>query len=365
MRDKANTLYVLCGIFLALLSIFVTSCGKARDSVSNPTIVKTKHGIEMVLIPAGWFEMGSHKGEADESPVHKVWIDAFLMDRYEITQEQYSKLILGDPSHFKGPNNPVEQISWANAALYCNARSRAEGLEPCYNEDTGECNFQANGYRLPTEAEWEYACRAGTNTEYFFGRDSRKLKDYAWYVENSGDKTHPIGQRKPNPWGLYDMYGNVAEWCNDVYDEGYYKESPSANPRGPSKKGERYVLRGGSWNSSADTCRSASRIGEDPGFQDACFARDDIGFRCVRRAINTSMSAGVSSKDPESSNTQDQAIRTGFVYHDIYLQHKTGEDHPESPKRLEAIIAGLKKKGLLDGRSSSLLELAVHKPSPG
>ena len=116
----------------------------------------------MVLIPAGTFDMGSDKGTADEAPVHKVSVGPFWMDRYEVVQEEFKKYQRPDPSHFKGPRQPLEQINWTDAAVYCNDRSRAEGLTPCYDEKTWECNFTADGYRLPTEAEWEYACRAGT-----------------------------------------------------------------------------------------------------------------------------------------------------------------------------------------------------------
>jgi formylglycine-generating enzyme required for sulfatase activity len=237
----------------------------------------------MVVIPAGQFTMGSASGEADAQPEHAVLLQSYLIDRTEITQQQYDKLALGNPSHFKGPDLPVEQISWADAALYCNQRSTAEGLEPCYDEQTAKCNFQADGYRLPTEAEWEYACRANTSADYSFGSDGRSLKDHAWFGENAGKKTHPVGQKRPNPWGLCDMHGNVAEWCNDSYAEDYYGSSPPADPTGPPE-GERFVLRGGAWNCTARQCRSSSRAAEDPGFQDACFARDAIGFRCVRRA---------------------------------------------------------------------------------
>jgi len=287
-------------VLVFLAPILLSGCGQAEgprggnaatpqpEAAAALTVVKTKGGAEMVLLPAGTFEMGSSHGREDEQPLHKVKLNAFLMDRCEVTQEQFAQLKFADPSHFKGPKNPVEQVAWSQAALFCNARSRAEGLEPCYNEETAECNFQASGYRLPTESEWEYACRAGNSSDYFFGSDPRRLGDCGWFKENSAKKTHPAGQRQPNAWGLYDMSGNVAEWCNDVYGKAYYKGShvdnrPADNPRGP-QEGEKYVLRGGAWDSSAEALRSCARAGEDPGFQDACFARDAIGFRCVRKA---------------------------------------------------------------------------------
>ena len=210
-----------------------------RPPATLPTI-KTQSGVEMVSIPAGFFEMGSRHGRDEEKPVHKVWIDSFLMDRHEVTQAEYEKLgkieAFPNPSHFQGADLPVEQVTWPQAARFCNARSRFEGLQPCYNEDTGACDFEANGYRLPTEAEWEYACRAGTNADYSFGDEARPLGDFAWFADNSGKKTHPVGQKKPNPWGLFDMHGNVAEWCQDVYDPNYYKSSPEKEPARPGRR---------------------------------------------------------------------------------------------------------------------------------
>lgn len=278
--------------FRICLLIVAAGCSNGSNAppaavVEPPKAVSTKSGIDMVLVPAGYFDMGGKQGRDDEKPVHKVWIDSFFMDQYEVTQAAWAKIgngeALADPSNFRGPNLPVNQVKWDQAARFCNARSRFEGLKPCYNEDTAECDFDADGYRLPTEAEWEYACRAGASTDYCFGGDARKLGDFAWFADNSDKKTHPVGQKKANAFGLFDMHGNVAEWCNDVYDKDYYAKSPDKNPRGPAD-GKENVLRGGSWKSSADAARCAYRIGETPGFSDACLARDAIGFRCVRKA---------------------------------------------------------------------------------
>ena len=243
---------------LAAALVWGAGCEQQQDLVATPEIVTTDSGIEMVVIPAGSFDMGSTKGMPDEQPVHTVHIRSFWMDRYEVTQDQFHKYELPDPSHFKGEKQPLEQVNWTDAALYCNDRSRAEGLEPCYDEETWACNFEASGYRLPTEAEWEYACRAGTDTEYSFGNGSQGLQIHAWFADSEAGKTHPVGQKPPNPWGLFDMHGNVAEWCNDRYAEDYYASSPAENPRGPAE-GEERVLRGGAWNSSADSCRSTYR----------------------------------------------------------------------------------------------------------
>jgi len=277
---------VVCFILAALAPPSCQKAGAPQAPSGLPTIT-TQYGGELVLIPAGFFEMGSRYGREGEKPVHTVWIDSFLMDRHEVTQAEYEKHgqieAFPNPSHFQGADLPVEQVTWPQAARYCNARSRFERLQPCYNENTGACDFEATGYRLPTEAEWEYACRAGTDSDYSFGSEARRLGDFAWFADNSAKKTHPVGRKKPNPWGLFDIHGNVAEWCQDVYDLGYYKASTAKNPRGPDD-GKEYVLRGGSWKSSADALRSFYRIGENPGFSDACLARDAIGFRCVRKA---------------------------------------------------------------------------------
>ena len=269
------------------------STGCRREAAPNrpgapPPVVVTRTGVQMARLPGGWFEMGSRAGLDEEKPAHRVWVDAFLIDTHEVTQGQFRRLEIPDPSHFKDPNRPVEQVTFADAIEYCNERSAAEGLRACYTLDrvhgTWVCKFDANGYRLPTEAEWEYACRAGTTSERHFAPDTaRALARHAWCADNSSKRTHPVGQRRPNAWGLHDMYGNVAEWCGDWYDANTYGSAPRRNPRGPAT-GKLVVRRGGAWDSKANHCRSAARTGEDPRFHDICFARDTIGFRCVRKA---------------------------------------------------------------------------------
>lgn len=255
---------------------------------SAPFSIVTQSGVAMVFLPGGVFNMGSNGGNPDEAPVHKVQVSAFLMDQFEVTQEMFAKAQLPNPSHWQeSPRKPVERVRWRDAKQYCNERSLLEGLKPCYDENTPDwnCDYSANGYRLPTEAEWEYACRAGSEESYDFGAVD-KLRQYSWFADNSENKTHPVGQKKANRWGIFDMYGNVSEWCEDVYSPAYYKESPTVDPHGPPHPGKdvKRVIRGGSWKASADMCRAAFRQGERTGDTDACFLTDYCGFRCVRRA---------------------------------------------------------------------------------
>ncbi len=257
--------------------------GRPAAETPRPVEITTQAGDVMVLVPGGTFLMGSRTGPPEERPPHLVRVDPFLMDRCEITQEHFARLQLPDPSHFKNPRHPVDQANWTDAARFCNERSRAEGLRPCYDESSWACDFTADGYRLPTEAEWEYACRAGTAGEYSFGDDPRALGAHAWFAGNAGGTTHPVGQKRPNPWGLCDLHGNVAEWCNDAFDTAYYRNSPQDNPTGPETPGPERVVRGGSWKSPAERCRAAARAG-DRSVLDTCTANDTLGFRCVRRA---------------------------------------------------------------------------------
>ncbi len=228
--------------------------------------------MRLVRINPGSFLMGSpddDKGAGNaEKPQHQVRITRpFLLGIHEVTQGQYQAVMGENPSKFKGSDDlPVEQVSWLDAVLFCNKLSEQEKKTPFYRINGTEVTIAGgNGYRLPTEAEWEYACRAGSTTLHPFGDDVSKLGDRAWFIDNSESKTHPVGQKRPNAWGLYDMLGNIWEWCADWYDEKYYASSPSVavDPPGPPKASFR-VFRGGSWNGDARRCRPASRIRSAP-----------------------------------------------------------------------------------------------------
>jgi formylglycine-generating enzyme required for sulfatase activity len=280
--------YIHVVFLLSVVLILFQGCKRKapndvpKKSADAQSEIRAEAGAEMALLPAGRFTMGDEK-EVDATP-HEVAVSSFYIDKYPVTQEQYKKVMEENPSRWKADKNPVEQVRWSDAVKYCNARSLKEGLQPCYDLQTWQCNFEANGYRLPTEAEWEYACRAGSKTVYFFGNDLSKLTDFAWVDSNAGGKPRQVGQKQPNPWGLYDMHGNVWEWCNDFYQVDYYQESPEENPRGP-ETGETKVVRGGAWKFSADSCRSGYRYNEDPGYSDVCFGYDIYGFRCVRNSL--------------------------------------------------------------------------------
>lgn len=291
-------------LVLAAVCLWLTACGRSDSDSSGgarhdqaagpgktdahaPVEIVTAAGVVMVWLPAGEFRMGSARGNPDEAPPHTVRVTAFLLDKYEVTHEQFTKAQLPNPSKWQdNPRRPVERVRWRDAKQYCNERSLLEGLKPCYNEKTPDwdCDYGATGYRLPTEAEWEYACRAGTDGPYDFGSPD-KLRQHAWFKDNADQKTHPVGQKKANRWGIHDLYGNVSEWCEDVYSPAYYQASPATDPLGPPNPGRdvRRVIRGGSWRSSADLCRASARQGEKTGDSDACFSTDYCGFRGVRR----------------------------------------------------------------------------------
>jgi formylglycine-generating enzyme required for sulfatase activity len=249
-----------------------------------------------VQINGGTFTMGSPDNETgrdnDEGPQHQVTVSSFYMGKYEVTQAEYETVMGINPSEFKGSNLPVEQVSWFDAVEYCNKRSQQEGLSPAYTiSGTGEnrsvtwshsAQGQGGGYRLPTEAEWEYACRAGTTSPFSTGDNI--TPDQANYDGNYPynnrapgiyqEKTVAAGSFQPNAYGLYDMHGNVWEWCWDWY--GVYPGGGQTDPEDTSP-GAGHLIRGGSWNSSARGLRSANRNGGAPSGRDSL-----MGFRLVR-----------------------------------------------------------------------------------
>jgi formylglycine-generating enzyme required for sulfatase activity len=276
-------------VALLIAAAVAGACGSAapaavaEDGSGEATPVRSASGVAMVLVPGGWFDMGHAGGAADAQPVHRVWVDAFVIDAHEVTQDQFTRLQISDPSLFEGAHLPVERVTWIDAVRFCNERSLAEGLEPCYDEGTLECDFTKNGYRLPTEAEWEYAARAGTATTFAWGDDVRLVSQHAWTKENAGDRTHEAGTRRPNAWGLFDMSGNVAEWVHDFYGAEYYAASPQRNPRGP-EDGEYRVIRGGAWDADAPAA-AATRRAYSASVDDGCVVSATIGFRCVRPPV--------------------------------------------------------------------------------
>jgi formylglycine-generating enzyme required for sulfatase activity len=211
--------------------------------------------MKFVHIPPGTFMMGSLK------TLHRVTLTkGFYMQTTQVTQKQWKALTGNNPSWFRHHEEcPLEDVSWHDVQDFINKLNDKEG---------------SDRYRLPTEAEWEYACRAGSDTTYCFGNDESELKEYAWYEKNSDRKTHPVGQLKPNPWGLYDMHGNVWEWCRDLYAN--YPVSAITDPMGNST-GSTRILRGGSWYNAAGFCRSSSRDPRSPYKKNPA-----IGFRLVR-----------------------------------------------------------------------------------
>jgi len=244
-----------------------------------------------VRINGGVFTMGSPANEPerdnDEGPQHQVTLSGFYMEKYEVTQKEYQKIMGTNPSNFKGDNLPVENVSWYDAIEYCNKRSEKEGLTPTYlrNGDNVTWNRNANGYRLPTEAEWEYACRTGTKTPFSTGNNITTSQ--ANYNGNNpynnsakGEyrrKTLPVGSFAPNGWGLYDMHGNVFEWCWDQYYK-YTSREPQTDPIG-EVSGDYRVNRGGGWFNTAAIIRSANRNGSSPSERNS-----NLGFRLVRNA---------------------------------------------------------------------------------
>jgi len=245
----------------------------------------------MIPIKGGTFLMGTddEKAYGDEKPAHQVKLSDFAIGKYPVTQALWQQVIAENPSYFKGQKRPVEQVRWYDAVVFCNALNEACGYTPCYFSDAkhqtlfgkiskgyellneGGVFFQkvSKCYRLPTEAEWEYAAKGGNKKNDYIYAGGNKLNEVAWYGENSHSETKSVGLKLPNELGLYDMSGNVWEWCYDWFDGKYYKQCAEQenglieNPLGP-KTGSLRVLRGGSWGGTSVICRSSLRSGSSP-----------------------------------------------------------------------------------------------------
>jgi formylglycine-generating enzyme required for sulfatase activity len=282
-------------LFTMAIVAVVTGCSETGnpssvtvDQVPGDLISGVKRQVVMKDIPAGTFIMGSDSldnPEGDEMPAHPVTISAFKMQETEVTQEQY-RAVMGDNLYYSlevldyGSEAlvqliPVETVTWFDAVRFCNALSSIQRLGAVYDTATWTADFTKNGYRLPTEAEWEYACRAGSATAYWWGADTNGMGASTWSITNNSITSHPVASRAANNFGLYDMAGNALEWCNDWY--GSYEAGAVSDPRGPVN-GVNRVLRGGStdFNSKVTSLRCAARQWRQPGYR-----YDWVGFRVV------------------------------------------------------------------------------------
>jgi formylglycine-generating enzyme len=245
--NPTNTHIAGTPIFLFLLLAFLISPTIAQETKQLPNNrVSPSTGIEFLRIPAGCFRMGTENGFDFESPVHDVCVNEFYLGKFEVTQEQWGKLMPENLSKFSGNSRPVERVSWNDAKIFIKKLNVAENTQK---------------YRLPNEAEWEYAARGGTSTQFYWGEEIDN--NYVWYFGTSNYKTQKVGSKKPNPFGLYDILGNVWEWVEDWFANDYYAKSPVKNPKGP-ETGRFKVKRGGSQANLISHIKSHTRYRAKP-----------------------------------------------------------------------------------------------------
>ncbi len=284
-KSNQKLLFGGLGLLLGFGALLIFLGVDKGETFTDPTT-----GMEFVYVKGGCYQMGDTFGDGnDDEKQHEVCVDDFYLGKYEVTQGEWQKIFATNPFRFKKGNNyPVETVNWYEAASFANHLSQKAGLSRCYNlhgcknseghdmkcSDSNVINSSCTGYRLPTEAEWEYAARSGGKKEKYSGGND--VDALGWSFTNSRDSTHPVGQKQKNGIGLYDMSGNVGEWCSDWYGKSYYNSSPRNNPQGPSS-GRGRVDRGGSWNNYSWYLRSADRLGPWPGLRD-----NFLGFRLLR-----------------------------------------------------------------------------------
>jgi formylglycine-generating enzyme required for sulfatase activity len=268
--------------------------GRTLVRLAAVTALPRTPRVEMVAIKPGGFNMGPGEPGVPQDEKARNWVritKPFEIGKFEVTQEEFEAVTGRNPSHFTPKTvsdlkdthrHPVETVSWLDAVQFCNRLSLRHGLKPYYRVDgRSVVRLAGPGYRLPTEAEWEYACRAGTKTRWSFGDDMKELDRYAWHAGNSDNLTHPVGKKLPNPWGLHDMYGNVPEWCWDRFEKDPLANSPAIDPPGPPGDGDLRVVRGGAWNGREGQAASDSRskLGIAYGVEGGLH---HIGFRVAR-----------------------------------------------------------------------------------
>ena len=237
----------------ALVNLIINGGGESE--FKNQTFTVNGVSFEMIAVEGGTFTMGATDEQAsdaysDEKPTHQVTLSSYYIGKTEVTQELWQAVMGSNPSGFSGANLPVEKVSWEDCQIFI----------AILNELTGKY------FRLPTEAEWEYAARGGSKSQGYKYSGSNTVDDVAWYPSNSSSKTHPVATKAPNELGIYDMSGNVLEWCSDWYSSSYYSSSSQYNPTGPAS-GSRRVYRGGSWGSSARLCRVSYRDYNGPSYR--------------------------------------------------------------------------------------------------
>ena len=268
-----------CGEELTSKHKYCFSCGEVIDTENHELL--TSSASDFVEIPAGSFTMGASydDGFGTEYPTHNVTLSSYFISKNLVTQREWETLMGDNPLDklsITADNHPVHSISWYNAIYYCNKRSIKEGLTPCYSGRGKKikCNFKANGYRLPTEAEWEHAARGTDSNQNYLYSGSDTINDVAWFTDNSDSKCHSIGVKQPNALGIYDMSGNISEWCWDWFD--LYSGENETNPKGSKEESNR-ATRGGSWIENELYCRVAFRFGNSPDTYDK-----SIGFRLCK-----------------------------------------------------------------------------------
>mgnify|MGYP002856811636 CR=1 FL=1 len=294
--------------------VFLASAVCSYSIFAQSEAIISKIADEMVELPSGIFYLGSDDYENNEHPKHDVKISKIAVQKTEVTQAEYRDVVGVNYSRYKGDNRPVEEVSWFDAVVFCNKLSIASGYTPVYslngetnpenwgdiprrgNDDEIEawtnisCDFSANGYRLPTEAEWEYAAHANTYTLY---SGSNNVTDVAWNNASVDGETHDVATKAPNDFGLYDMSGNVWEWCWDWY--GNYDVTETENPLGaPKEITGKKIRRGGSMNSSKEYCRVTNRASSEPAVRGV-----DLGFRVVRTLDGSAFSVNSSASEAE------------------------------------------------------------------